>query len=79
VQGDIDLPPAQKDRLLMVDDTIKAWANWQHGIAANCLPKSSPSRVLPQTTTRHITYHVLSKFFRCHQATKSFNNHIVCH
>ena len=29
-----------------------------------------------KTTTRSILHHVLSRFFRCHQAVKSFNNHI---
>jgi len=29
-----------------------------------------------KTTTRHITGHVLRKFFNCHEAIKSFNNHI---
>lgn len=29
-----------------------------------------------KTTTRSILYHILSRSFRCHQAVKSFNNHI---
>ncbi len=77
VQQDIDLPPAQKDRLLIVDDTIKAL-----GQLAAWYRNQLPAKVIAitgsagKTTTRHITHHVLSKFFPCHQATKSFNNHI---
>ncbi len=77
VQRDIDLPPAQKDRLLIVNDTIKAL-----GQLAAWYRSQLPAKVIAitgsagKTTTRHITHHVLSKFFPCHQATKSFNNHI---
>ncbi|MEN6309650.1 MAG: UDP-N-acetylmuramoyl-tripeptide--D-alanyl-D-alanine ligase [Anaerohalosphaeraceae bacterium] len=77
VQRDIDLPPAQKDRLLIVNDTVKAM-----GQLAAWYRSQLPAKVVAitgsagKTTTRHITYHVLNKHFRCHQATKNFNNHI---
>ncbi|MBN2511659.1 MAG: UDP-N-acetylmuramoyl-tripeptide--D-alanyl-D-alanine ligase [Sedimentisphaerales bacterium] len=77
VQRDIDLPPVQKGRLLIVKDTIKAlgqlaaWYRSQLQASVVAITGSAG-----KTTTRHITYHVLSKFFSCHQATNSFNNHI---
>jgi len=77
VQRSVDLPNNQAGRILIVDDTVKAL-----GQLAAWYRKQLKAKVIAitgsagKTTTRHIAHHVLSRHFRCHQATKSFNNHI---
>jgi len=63
--------------LLKVDDTIKALGDFarHYRIEMNFKVVAITGSV-GKTTTRHITYHVLSQHFRCHQSPKSFNNNI---
>jgi UDP-N-acetylmuramoyl-tripeptide--D-alanyl-D-alanine ligase len=63
--------------LLKVDDTIKALGDFarHYRIEMNFKVVAITGSV-GKTTTRHITYYVLSQHFRCHQSPKSFNNNI---
>ncbi len=63
--------------ILTVSSTIDAL-----GRLANYHRKNAGYKVIAitgsagKTTTRSMTYHVLNRFYRCHQAQKSFNNNI---
>ncbi|AQT67689.1 UDP-N-acetylmuramoyl-tripeptide--D-alanyl-D-alanine ligase [Anaerohalosphaera lusitana] len=62
---------------VVVEDTVRAlgdlarWYREQLGAKVVAITGSAG-----KTTVRHILGHVLSQHFRCHQAKKSFNNHI---
>jgi UDP-N-acetylmuramoyl-tripeptide--D-alanyl-D-alanine ligase len=63
--------------VLEVDDTVKALGDF----AAQYRLQTGPTVVaitgsVGKTTTRQITYHVLSQHFRARQAQKNFNNYI---
>ncbi len=63
--------------LLRVDDTVKALGDF----AAQYRLRTDPKVVaitgsVGKTTTRQITYHVLSRYYRVRQAPKNFNNYI---
>ena len=63
--------------LLKVDDTIKALGDF----AADYRRRTNAKVIaitgsVGKTTTRQITYHVLSQHFRVRQAPKNFNNYI---
>jgi UDP-N-acetylmuramoyl-tripeptide--D-alanyl-D-alanine ligase len=63
--------------ILKVDDTIKALGD----LAADYRRQTNPKLIaitgsVGKTTTRQITYHVLSQHFRVRQAPKNFNNYI---
>ncbi|UCE98608.1 MAG: UDP-N-acetylmuramoyl-tripeptide--D-alanyl-D-alanine ligase [Planctomycetota bacterium] len=63
--------------ILKVDDTIIALGR----LAANYRNQSNFKVIAitgsaGKTSTRQITYHVLSRHYRCHQAPKNFNNNI---
>jgi UDP-N-acetylmuramoyl-tripeptide--D-alanyl-D-alanine ligase len=63
--------------ILKVDDTIKALGDF----AADYRRQTNPKVIaitgsVGKTTTRQITYHVLSQRFRVRQAKKNFNNYI---
>lgn len=77
VQQPVDLPAELNRRVLLVDDTVKALgqlAAWyRRQLSAKVIAITGSAG---KTTTRHITHHILSQRFRCHQAAKSFNNHI---
>jgi UDP-N-acetylmuramoyl-tripeptide--D-alanyl-D-alanine ligase len=63
--------------LLKVDDTVKALGNLaRHYRQQTDYKVVAITGSVGKTTTRHITYHVLSQHFRCHQSPKSFNNNI---
>jgi len=63
--------------VLRVKDTVQAL-----GDLARAYRRMNPFRLaaitgsVGKTTTRQIVHHVLSRHFRVHQASKSFNNHI---
>ena len=63
--------------LLKVPDTIRAMGDWarQYRLAAHFKVVGITGSV-GKTTTRQITYHVLSQRFRTVQAPKNFNNNI---
>jgi UDP-N-acetylmuramoyl-tripeptide--D-alanyl-D-alanine ligase len=63
--------------ILKVDDTVKALGD----LAADYRRKTKPKVIaitgsVGKTTTRQITYHILSQHFRVRQAKKNFNNYI---
>ena len=63
--------------ILKVTDTLKALGDFarQYRLQAN-FKVIAITGTVGKTTVRQIAYHVLSKHFRTHQATKSFNNNI---
>lgn len=77
VQRSVELPENLAGRILIVEDTVKALgqlAAWyRRQLKAKVIAITGSAG---KTTTRHIVHHVLSQHFRCHQAAKSFNNHI---
>jgi UDP-N-acetylmuramoyl-tripeptide--D-alanyl-D-alanine ligase len=77
VQRTVELPANLAGRVLFVEDTVKALgqlAAWyRRQLSAKVVAITGSAG---KTTTRHITHHILSQRFRCHQASKSFNNHI---
>jgi UDP-N-acetylmuramoyl-tripeptide--D-alanyl-D-alanine ligase len=63
--------------ILKVDDTVKALGD----LAADYRRQTNPKVIaitgsVGKTTTRQITYHILSQHFRVRQAQKNFNNYI---
>jgi len=55
-------------------DALSALARWyRQQLSAKVIAITGSAG---KTTTRNILYHILSRSFRCHQAVKSFNNHI---
>lgn len=77
IQRPVELPANLAGRVLLVEDTVKALgqlAAWyRRQLSAKVVAITGSAG---KTTTRHITHHILSQRFRCHQASKSFNNHI---
>jgi len=75
VERQIDIPDAAA--VIRVDDTIKAL-----GMFAKWYRQQIPAKVIAitgsvgKTTTRNILHQILSRFYKCRQAPKSFNNHI---
>ncbi len=73
----IDLPAESSGAVILVDDTIAAlgkFAAWyRQQIRATVIAITGSAG---KTTTRQILYQVLSEFYRCRQAPKSFNNNI---
>jgi UDP-N-acetylmuramoyl-tripeptide--D-alanyl-D-alanine ligase len=76
-QHPIELPPASQTPVLLVEDSIAALgrlAAWyRRQIRAKVIAITGSAG---KTTTRQVLYQVLSRFYRCRQAQKSFNNHI---
>lgn len=63
--------------IIKVDDTVKALGRLAHFYRDDCGFKVvGITGSAGKTTTRQIVCHVLSKYFKCHQAEKSFNNNI---
>lgn len=55
-------------------DALAALASWyREQLSAKVIAITGS---VGKTTTRSILHHVLSRFYRCHQAVKSFNNNI---
>ena len=77
VNSDYDLPEGKTGVLIKVPDPILAL-----GVFARAWRRLAWAKIVAitgsagKTTTRHMTYHVLSKFHNCHSAIKSFNNNI---
>lgn len=73
----IDLPSDHTVPVLVVDSVLGALATlarwYRRQLSAHVIAITGSAG---KTTTRHILHHVLSRFYRCHQAVKSFNNHI---
>lgn len=73
----IELPANTHTSVLIVDDTVTAlgrlaaWYRRRLGAKVIAITGSAG-----KTTTRQMLHHVLSRFYRCRQAQKSFNNHI---
>lgn len=73
----VSLPSDNATPVLSVNSTQVALSN-----LANWYRRQLSAKVIAitgsagKTTTRSILHHVLSRAFRCHQAVKSFNNHI---
>ncbi len=77
VSKDATAEKLPRKTILEVDDTIKALGD----LAADYRRQTNPKVVaitgsVGKTTTRQITYHVLSQHFRVRQAQKNFNNYI---
>ena len=76
-EHDINLPAGNSTAVVVVDDTIAAlgrlagWYRQQVGAKVIAITGSAG-----KTTVRQILHQVLSGFYRCRQAPKSFNNHI---
>jgi UDP-N-acetylmuramoyl-tripeptide--D-alanyl-D-alanine ligase len=63
--------------VLKVTDTVKALGDFASWYRKDCNFKVvAITGSAGKTTTRQITYHVLSKHFKTHQSPKSFNNFI---
>ncbi len=73
----ITLAPGCAVPVLQVQSTLDALstlAQWyRRRLSANVIAITGSAG---KTTTRSILHHILSQSFRCHQAVKSFNNHI---
>jgi UDP-N-acetylmuramoyl-tripeptide--D-alanyl-D-alanine ligase len=73
----VDMPGDAKPPVLLVDDTLAALgklAAWyRRRLKAKVIAITGSAG---KTTTRQMLSHVLSRFHRCRQAQKSFNNHI---
>ena len=73
----ITLPSDNAVPVLVVKNTVVALASlagwYRDQLSATVIAITGSAG---KTTTRSILHHVLSRFFRCHQAVKSFNNHI---
>jgi len=73
----LDVPLESGTAVLVVEDTIvalgrlAAWYRQRLGARVIAITGSAG-----KTTTRQMLHHVLSRFYRCRQAQKSFNNHI---
>lgn len=71
------LPSDNTTPVLLVPSVLGALATlagwYRHELSAYVIAITGSAG---KTTTRHILHHVLSRFYRCHQAVKSFNNHI---
>jgi UDP-N-acetylmuramoyl-tripeptide--D-alanyl-D-alanine ligase len=76
-QNQVALPSECMGRVIWVKDTVLALgqlAAWyRKQLAAKVIAITGSAG---KTTTRHIIHHVLSRRLNCHQAVKSFNNHI---
>lgn len=72
-----ELPAELRAKLLIVDDTIKAFgrlsAYYRDRLAATVIAVTGSNG---KTTTREMIYHILSKHFRGQRSQKSFNNDI---
>jgi len=72
-----DLPADLRDKLLIVDDTVKAFgrlaAFYRDRLAATVIAVTGSNG---KTTTREMIHHILSKHFRGRRSQKSFNNDI---
>jgi UDP-N-acetylmuramoyl-tripeptide--D-alanyl-D-alanine ligase len=65
------------NKILKVDDTIKALGTFAARYRQDCNFKVvAITGSVGKTTTRHITYHVLSQYYRTFQSPKNFNNNI---
>ncbi|MBN2183519.1 MAG: UDP-N-acetylmuramoyl-tripeptide--D-alanyl-D-alanine ligase, partial [Sedimentisphaerales bacterium] len=77
VEKDIETQDFAGKSVLRVRDTVKAlgllagWYRWLAGFKVVGITGSAG-----KTTTKQITYHVLSRFFRVHCSPRSFNNQI---
>jgi UDP-N-acetylmuramoyl-tripeptide--D-alanyl-D-alanine ligase len=73
----VDLPAEAGTPVVLVEDTITALgqlAAWyRQRLTAKVIAITGSAG---KTTTRQMLSHVLSRFYRCRQAQKSFNNHI---
>lgn len=73
----VELAAGCSTPVLLVDDTISAlgqlaaWYRKQLKASVIAITGSAG-----KTTTRQVLYQVLSRFYKCRQAQKSFNNHI---
>jgi len=77
VEREIDLPSDCPVPVIQVDNCITALARfaawYRQQLAAKVIAITGS---VGKTTTRQILHQVLSRFYRCHQAANSFNNHI---
>ncbi|MDH4201712.1 MAG: UDP-N-acetylmuramoyl-tripeptide--D-alanyl-D-alanine ligase [Phycisphaerae bacterium] len=77
VEREIDLPADCPVPVIQVDNCITALARfaawYRQQLAAKVIAITGS---VGKTTTRNILYQILSRFFKCRQAPKSFNNHI---
>jgi UDP-N-acetylmuramoyl-tripeptide--D-alanyl-D-alanine ligase len=77
VEREIDLVNQSGVAVIQVDNTIEALgrlAAWyRRQMSAKVIAVTGS---VGKTTTRNILYQILSRFFKCRQAPKSFNNHI---
>ncbi|MCI0500044.1 MAG: UDP-N-acetylmuramoyl-tripeptide--D-alanyl-D-alanine ligase [Planctomycetales bacterium] len=77
VERPVALPPKYDTPVIGVDNTIAAlgrlatWYRSQLGATVIAITGS-----VGKTTTRNLLCQVLSRFYKCRQAQKSFNNHI---
>ncbi len=63
--------------ILIVDDTVKALGDFAREYRRQCGFKVvAITGSVGKTTTRHIVYHVLSKYYRVFQSPKNFNNNV---
>jgi UDP-N-acetylmuramoyl-tripeptide--D-alanyl-D-alanine ligase len=73
----VELPSDNATPVLTVNstlDALTALASWYRDqLSAKVIAITGSAG---KTTTRSILHHVLSRFYCCHQAVKSFNNHI---
>jgi UDP-N-acetylmuramoyl-tripeptide--D-alanyl-D-alanine ligase len=73
----VAMPSDNAVPILVVKDTVGALATlaawYRDQLSANVIAITGSAG---KTTTRSILHHVLSGAYRCHQAVKSFNNHI---
>lgn len=73
----LELPAESGTPVLLVEDTtaalgrLAAWYRQRLNAKVIAITGSAG-----KTTTRQMLHHVLSRFYRCRQAQKSFNNHI---
>lgn len=77
VKHEIALPQGCQVPVIQVDDSIAAlgqFAGWyRQQLRAKVIAITGS---VGKTTTRQILHQVLSRFYQCHQAANSFNNHI---
>ena len=77
VEREIDLPADCPVPVIQVDNCIAALARFAAWYRQQLTAKViAITGSVGKTTTRQILHQVLSRFYKCHQAANSFNNHI---
>jgi UDP-N-acetylmuramoyl-tripeptide--D-alanyl-D-alanine ligase len=76
-EHEISMPQGCQAPLVLVENCIAAMAQfaawYRQQLSAKVVAITGS---VGKTTTRQILYQVLSRFYKCHQAQNSFNNHI---